>query len=121
MATIQRVSTYNILGVDMSEDLTRNIHIGYVFKKANTRLQAIRLKKKAGVATEDLVEIYCSLVRSVLEYCRTSLVGSSRLTCLSCRINSEKGLEDHSDYMSTLRPRMSLVFSVCLPVGSRPV
>ena len=61
-------------------------------------MQAIRLPKKAGVATEDLVEIYCSLVRSVLEYCRTSLVGSSRLTCLSCRIDSEKGLEDHSDY-----------------------
>ena len=34
-ATIQKVSTYKILGVHISEDLTWNMHIDYVFKKAN--------------------------------------------------------------------------------------
>ena len=66
--TMQRVSTYKNLRVHISEDLTWNMHIDYVFKKANKRLYAIRLLKKSGVTTEDLVKIYCSLIRSVLEY-----------------------------------------------------
>ena len=44
------------------------MHIDCVFKKANKRLYNIRLLKKSGVATEDLVKVYCSLIRSVLEY-----------------------------------------------------
>ena len=64
--TIQRVSTCKILGVHISEDLTWNIHTDYVVKKSNKRLSTIL--KNAGVATEDLVEIHCSFVRSVLEY-----------------------------------------------------
>ena len=66
--TIQRMSTYKILGVHISEDLTWNMHTDYVFKEANKRLYAFKLLKKSGVATEDLVKIYCSLIRSVLEY-----------------------------------------------------
>ena len=37
-------------------------------KKANRRLYAIRQLKKCGVPQGDLVSIYCSLVRSILEY-----------------------------------------------------
>lgn len=57
------MSTCKILGVHISEDLTWNIHIDYVVKESNKRLSAIL--KNEGVATEDLVEIHCSLVRSV--------------------------------------------------------
>ena len=39
--TIKRMSTYKILGVHISEDLTWNMHINYIFKKANERLYAI--------------------------------------------------------------------------------
>jgi len=63
-----RVSTSKILGMHISEDHKWNVHIHYVFKKANKWLYAIWLLKKAGVATEDLVENYCSLLRSFLEY-----------------------------------------------------
>ena len=62
------MSTYKILGVHISEDLTRNTHIDHVFKKANKQLYAIRFLKRSGVATEDLVKIYCLLIQSVLEY-----------------------------------------------------
>lgn len=43
------------------------MHINYISKKANKRLYAIRLLKKSGVEINDLVQIYCSLIRSVLE------------------------------------------------------
>lgn len=37
-------------------------------KKANKRLFALRLLTKSGATPDDLVKIYCSLIRSVLEH-----------------------------------------------------
>ena len=55
---IKRVNSYEILGVHVSNDLTWNTHIDYLFKKANKRLYTLRI----------LVKIFCALIRSVLEY-----------------------------------------------------
>lgn len=65
---VRRVDTYKILGVHLSSDLTWNVHIEYIVKKANKRLYALRTLKKAGVQPSDLVGIYRALIRSVLEY-----------------------------------------------------
>ena len=65
---VRRVETYKILGVHLSTDLTWNVHIEYIMKKASKRLYALGSLKKAGVQSSDLVGIYCALIRSVLEY-----------------------------------------------------
>ena len=65
---VRRVETFKILGVHLSSDLTWNVHIEYIMKKASKRLYALRSLKKAGVQPSDLVGIYCALIRSVLEY-----------------------------------------------------
>ena len=65
---VRRVDTCKILGVHLSSDLTWNVHIEYIVKKANKRLYALRTLKKAGVQPRDLVGIYRALIRSVLEY-----------------------------------------------------
>ena len=65
---VRRVKTYKILGVHLSSDLTWNVHIEYIMKKASKRLYALRSLKKARVQPSDLVGIYCALIRSVLEY-----------------------------------------------------
>ena len=65
---VRRVETYKILGVHFRSDLTRNVQIEYIMKKASNRLCALRSLKKAGVKPSDLVGIYCALIRSVLEY-----------------------------------------------------
>ena len=39
-----------------------------IVKKANRRLYAIRKLKGARVKENDLVAVYCSLIRSILEY-----------------------------------------------------
>ena len=62
------METYKILGVPLSSDLTWNVHIEYIMKKASKCLYALRSLKKAGVQPSDLVGIYCALIRSVLEY-----------------------------------------------------
>lgn len=65
---IEEVTLFKLLGVYISNDFSRAPHCEYVVKKANRRLYAIRQLKKCGVPQGDLVSIYCSLVRSILEY-----------------------------------------------------
>ena len=66
--SISQVDSYKLLGVYISSDLSWNIHIDYIVKKASKRLYALRVLARAGVSQTDLVLFYCSLIRSVLEY-----------------------------------------------------
>ena len=66
---VEQVSESKILGVVLQSDLKWNAHVTMITKKANKRLHLLRLCKKAGVIPTDLVMIYTSIVRSVLEYC----------------------------------------------------
>ena len=65
---IEQVSTFKLLGVHLSEDLTWAVQSDYVVKKANRRLYALRQLKKCKVPSADIVHIYCALIRSILEY-----------------------------------------------------
>ena len=65
---VQSVSSFKLLGVTLSNDLTWNSHVEKVIRKANSRLYAPRQLKKAGLSKTDLVIIYSSFVRSVVEY-----------------------------------------------------
>ena len=62
---IERVDTYKLLGVHISKDLTWNNHCEAI---ASKRIFAIRTLKKSGLSSYDLVNVYCSIVRPVLEY-----------------------------------------------------
>ena len=65
---IERVHSYKILGIILSQDLTWNAHVDYISKKANKWLYAICILKKACVPKTDIVKVYISLIRSILEY-----------------------------------------------------
>ena len=65
---LERVSTYKLLGVHISNDLTWNNHTDYLSKKAAKRIYFIRQPKRAGVAVRELVHIYVASIRSVIEY-----------------------------------------------------
>jgi len=65
---IEQVSTFKLLGVHLSEDLSWAVHCDYIVKKANSRLYALRQLKKCKVPSADIVHIYCALIRSILEY-----------------------------------------------------
>ena len=59
---------FKLLGVMLSNDLTWRVHVDYVLKKANSHLYALRKLRRAGLNQSDLVNVYCSLVRTCLEY-----------------------------------------------------
>ena len=65
---IERVKSFKLLGVYISEDLTWGVHYDYIIKKANHRLYVFRTLKKCSVPTSDLITVHCSLIRSVIEY-----------------------------------------------------
>jgi hypothetical protein len=65
---VERVHSFKLLGVYLSEDLTWNTHVDRILKKTNSRLFALRLLKKAGLGLTDLITIYCSVIRSIPEY-----------------------------------------------------
>ncbi|KAK2185565.1 hypothetical protein NP493_228g04015 [Ridgeia piscesae] len=52
----------------ISQDLTWNEHVENIVKKAGRRLYMMYQLKRAGITQKDLVSIYVSMVRPVLEY-----------------------------------------------------
>lgn len=63
------VSSAKILGVTLSNDLTWNDYVSEAIKKANKRLYFLVLLRRAGVDPRDIINFYCTVIRSVLEYC----------------------------------------------------
>ena len=65
---IERVDHTKVLGVTLSSDLTWNLHIDGIVSKASKRLYMLYQLKRAGIRQEDLVRIYVSVIRPVVEY-----------------------------------------------------
>ncbi|XP_035665061.1 uncharacterized protein LOC118408398 [Branchiostoma floridae] len=66
------------LGFYMDKNLTFDEQISAMISKASRRLHYLRLLTKQGTSVTDLIQIYLSLVRPVLEYGHVILVGCSK-------------------------------------------
>ena len=51
------------------------MHCDYIVKKVSRRLYALRQLKKCKVPSADIVHIYCTPIRSILEYASTVFAG----------------------------------------------
>ena len=60
---VERVKSFKLLGVWLTNNLSWELHVDKLLKKANSRNYALRLLKKAGLNLSDIVHIYCSLIR----------------------------------------------------------
>ena len=65
---IERTESAKILGVHISSDLTWNTHVDHIVAKASKRLYMLYQVKRAGISQNDLLKIYVSVVRPILEY-----------------------------------------------------
>ena len=63
------VMSHKILGLTIQSDLKWGLHIDEIVGKASKRLHIIRVLRRDGVPAQELVHIYISLIRSILEYC----------------------------------------------------
>ena len=67
--SIERVNSTKLLGVYFNNRLDWKDHVTYIVTKASKRIFCLSQLVRAGISTKQLVNIYCSLIRSVLEYC----------------------------------------------------
>ncbi len=67
--TVERVSSFKYLGVNISEDLTWTAHIQTQVKKARQRLYHLRQLRKFRVSPAILKTFYSGAIESVLTQC----------------------------------------------------
>ena len=65
---IERVSCFKLLGVVLSSNLSWDAHVKYILTKVAKRFYCIRYLVRARINPCDIVVIYCSVIRSILEY-----------------------------------------------------
>ena len=65
---IERVTQAKVLGVTLSSDLSWNAHVDTIVSKARKRVFTIYQLKRAGIRQCDLLRVYVSVIRPVLEY-----------------------------------------------------
>jgi len=68
MALKLTVTTFKLLGVIISSDLSWDSHVTYILHKVAKRMYCINYLARSGVLTCDILCVYCSVIRSVLEY-----------------------------------------------------
>ena len=76
---IETATNHKLLGLQIQDDLKWNAHVENITKKAAKRLYIIRILKRSGLPEDDLISIYISLIRSILDY--TCAVWHTRLPC----------------------------------------
>ena len=88
---IEQVSSFKLLGVFVSEHLTRVAHCNYVVKKANRKLYALRQLKKCGGPPSEIVTTCCPLIRSVIEYGAVVYAGLPQYLSASLKNVKQRG------------------------------
>jgi len=66
--TLERVKTYKLLGLNVTDSLKWNAHVTYICSKAAQRLHFLKQLKRAAMSHEDLLYYYQSVVIPVVEY-----------------------------------------------------
>ena len=82
---VDRISQYKLLGVILNDRLSWNDHVDFITKKAGKRLYFLTLLKRSGISETDIVQVYTSTIRSLLEYA-CEIWGPSLPSYLSDRI-----------------------------------
>ena len=65
---LEVVDSVKLLGLNISSDLTWNIHINEILKKASKRLYFLLQLKRAKVTRTGLGLFYSSCIRSIMDY-----------------------------------------------------
>ena len=65
---VEKVDHAKLLGVTFSCDLTWNKHVENIVGKASKRLYMLYQLKRAGINQSNLVSVFLSIIRPVLEY-----------------------------------------------------
>jgi len=65
---IEHVTTFKLLGITLSSDLSWEAHINAICAKVAPRLYYLKQLRRAGLPSGDLLYLYLTVIRPVLEY-----------------------------------------------------
>ena len=65
---IEQVSSAKLLGLIISDDLTWQTHVDFIVSKASKRIYYIIVLKRSGLSAKDLVTVYSTTIRPIVEY-----------------------------------------------------
>ena len=80
---LEQVSSFRLLGVNITNDLKWKEHTDSMCSKANTRIYFLKRLRRSGLTTEELIKYYITYIRPVVEYACQAWHGS--LTGGQCR------------------------------------
>ena len=114
----EQVSSYKLLGVHLSHNLSWSIHCDYIVKRARKRLYVLRVLMKSGLPPADLIQVYCSLVRPIIEY--VSPVWAALPNCLVQLVHGKRAEVCTRNHFSRLLLRVGtsalwLAYTVVAP------
>ena len=66
--TVERVHTFKMLGVLLSDDLSWKAHVNHMHSRASPTLCYLRKLKRCGLSQSDLLAYYRTMIRPILEY-----------------------------------------------------
>ena len=75
---ISECQQVKLLGVIIRSDLKWNDHVDHIVSKASRKLYLLRILKRFGMPASDLITVFSSYIRPILEYC--CIVWHSSLT-----------------------------------------
>ena len=67
-AILERVNCVTLLGVRITNSLTWGPHVNHIVKKAQSRLFLLTQLRRSKMTSKDIVKIYSTKIRPVLEY-----------------------------------------------------
>lgn len=67
-ALVQICTKAKLLGVIIQDDLKWDSHVSMIVSKASQRLHYLRILRRSGYSDKDLIQIYISRIRSILDY-----------------------------------------------------
>ena len=115
---VESVESFKLLGVHFSRNLTWLVHCDKIIKKANKRFYIIYQLRKAGYSTKELVSVYCTLIRPILEY--AAPVWSVLPSCLAANIEMVQRRAMHAIFWpNKLCYSASLEAANLLPLAER--
>ena len=94
---IERVSVYKLLGLYVNDNLTWNDHVSSICTKSAQRLHLLKLLKRAGTSSDDLLYYYEFVIWPVTEY--------------ACFVWHSSSTKDQSAQLETIQRRaVRLIF-----------
>ena len=65
---LEIVEEAKLLGIIITSDLKWEAHVKYIVQRCNSKIWIIRRLKRLGANEEDLLDIYCKQIRSIIEF-----------------------------------------------------